>query len=125
MTPTLRCILAAASFLTLVFIVKKIRNSKVRLEDSLFWLAFALLLLLSSLFPQILEGLATVTGVYTTSNFVFLLFIFILIIKCFSLTIKVSQLDTKTKEIAQKLAIEQFERKNQTGSSDSAQPKIF
>lgn len=113
MTLTLRFILAITSFLTFLFIIRKIRNSKVRLEDSIFWLVLSAALLFCSIFPQALELLAGLVGTYSTSNFVFLLFIFVLLMKSFSLAIKVSQLETKTKEIAQKLAIEQFERKDQ------------
>lgn len=43
-------------------------------------------------------------------NFVFLLFIFILLIQSFSLTMRVSQADTKIRELTQQLAIEKFER---------------
>lgn len=112
MTPMLRLLLIIVSLIVLAFILKKIRDSKVRLEDSLFWFFFSILVLIASLFPQFFETLASLTGVYSTSNFVFLFFIFILLIKTFTLTIRVSQLDTKTKEIAQQLAIEKIERKS-------------
>lgn len=106
MTITLRILLACVSLITLIFVTKKVRDSKIKLEDSLFWFIFAVLLLIVSIFPQIFEALASIAGVYSTSNFVFLFFIFVLLIKCFTLTLRVSQLDTKVKEIAQQLAIE-------------------
>lgn len=112
MTLMLRLLLVTVSLIVLVFILKKVRDSKVRLEDSLFWFFFSILVLITSLFPQIFEALASLTGVYTTSNFVFLFFIFVLLIKTFTLTIRVSQLDTKVKEIAQQLSIEKLERKD-------------
>lgn len=111
MTLMLRLLLVTVSLIALIFILKKVRDSKVRLEDSLFWFFFSILVLVTSIFPQIFETLASLTGVYTTSNFVFLFFIFVLLIKTFTLTIRVSQLDTKVKEIAQQLAIEKIERK--------------
>ncbi len=110
MTITLRILLACVSLITLIFVTKKVRDSKIKLEDSLFWFIFAVLLLIVSIFPQIFEVLASIAGVYSTSNFVFLFFIFVLLIKCFTLTLRVSQLDTKVKEIAQQLAIEKKER---------------
>ena len=44
-------------------------------------------------------------------NFVFLFFIFILLIQSFNLTMRVSQADTKIRELTQQLAIEKFERR--------------
>ena len=110
MTTMLRIVLLLVSFCTMLFIIKKIRKSKIKLEDSIFWLIFAILLLLASVFPQLFEALAAVTGVYATSNFVFLFFIFVLLIKSFSMSVQISQLDTKIKELSQQLAIEKFER---------------
>ncbi len=40
----------------------------------------------------------------------FLFFIFILLIQCFTLNMRISQVDTKLKELTQQLAIEKFER---------------
>jgi hypothetical protein len=110
MTAMLRIVLLLVSFCTLLFIIKKIRKSKIKLEDSVFWLIFAILLLLGSIFPQFFEVLAAISGVYATSNFVFLFFIFVLLIKTFSMSVQVSQMDTKIKELSQQLAIEKFER---------------
>ena len=43
-------------------------------------------------------------------NFVFLFFIFVLLVQSFSLTMRISQADTKIRELTQQLAIEKFER---------------
>lgn len=119
MTPALRATLIIVSLLTFFFITKKVRNSKVRLEDSISWFLVSGLILLVSIFPQIFYALSKVVGTYSPSNFVFLFFIFILLIQVFSLTMRVSQADTKIKELSQRLAIEQFERHNaHNGESD-------
>lgn len=111
MTFTLRIALVLASFLVLCLVLRKIRNSQVRLEDAVFWLLFALALIVVSVFPQIFDFLASVAGVYSTTNFVFLFFIFVLLIKCLTMGIHISQLDTRVKELTQYLAIEKFERR--------------
>mgnify|MGYP002580666156 CR=1 FL=1 len=110
MTLSLRIVLIVASLLTLLFISKKVRSSKVKVEDSIFWFCFAGVLLLVSIFPQIFDFLAEITGVYSTVNFVFLLFIFVLLIQVFNLSMRISRADTKIKELTQQLAIEKFER---------------
>lgn len=79
MTLALRVVLIIVSFLTLVFIVRSIRNAKVKIEDSVLWFCFAGLLLVVSIFPGVFYWLASVTGIQTTSNFVFFsLFLFCL-----------------------------------------------
>ena len=110
MTLELRITLLVVSLLTLVFITRKVRDAKVRLEDSIFWFCIAGLLLLVSIFPGIFFFLSNVAGTYSTVNFVFLFFIFILLIQCFTLNMRISQVDTKLKELTQQLAIEKFER---------------
>ena len=110
MTLALRITLILVSFLTLLYIIRKIRASKLRLEDSLFWLCFAVLLLIVSIFPGIFYMLSSIVGTMSVSNFVFLFFIFVLLIECFTLSVRVSQLDTKLRNLTQQLAIEKYER---------------
>lgn len=110
MTLTLRVVLVLVSLMTLLFVMRKVRSSKIRLEDSMVWILFSGVLFVLSVFPGIFDFLAELAGVYSTVNFVFLFFIFVLLILCFSLNMKVSQMDTKIKELTQLLAIEKFER---------------
>ena len=110
MTTALRAALILVSFITLVFIMRKIRSSKVKLEDSMFWICFAALIFIFSLFPQIFYILSDLVGTYSPANFVFLFFIFVLLVQSFQLSMRVSQADTKIKELTQQLAIEKFER---------------
>lgn len=110
MTLELRIILVLASLLTLIFIAKKVRNSKVKLEDSIFWFCFAVLILLVSIFPEIFYVLSRITGTEAPVHFVFLFFIFVLLVQVFNLSLRVSQADTRIKELTQQLAIEKFER---------------
>ena len=98
MTLTLRVVLVLVSLMTLLFVMRKVRSSKIRLEDSMAWILFSGALFVLSVFPGIFDFL------------VFLFFIFVLLILCFSLNMKVSQMDTKIKELTQLLAIEKFER---------------
>lgn len=110
MTLALRATLIIVSLITLIFIAKKIRSSKVKVEDSIFWICFAAIIFLLSLFPQVFYWISGVVGTYAPVNFVFLFFIFVLLIQSFNLSMRVSQADTKIKELTQQLAIEKFER---------------
>lgn len=118
MTLTLRIVLFLVSLLTLTFVVKRVRNSKVRLEDSIVWFLFAGILFLLTIFPGVFDLLADLAGVYSTTNFVFLFFIFVLLVLCFNMSMRISQADTKIKELTQLLAIEKFERHQNDGVKD-------
>lgn len=106
----LRIGLIVVSILTLIFITRKVRNAKVKLEDSIFWFCVAFLLLILSIFPEIFFAISDFAGIISPANLVFLLFIFILLILGFNLSVHLSQTDTKLKELTQQLAIEKFER---------------
>lgn len=110
MTIELRIVLIVVSLLTLLFVSKRIRSSKVRLEDSIFWVCFAATIFILSIFPQVFYWISDLVGTYAPVNFVFLFFIFILLVQSFHLNMRVSQADTKIKELTQQLAIEKFER---------------
>lgn len=116
MTVVLRVILILVSFLTFFYILRKIRYSKIAIEESLFWIFFAAFLLLISVFPQLADFGANLLGIYSSTNFIFLAIIFILIIKIFSLSLKLAQLKDKVNAYMQEIAIEEEEQKNGRGN---------
>ena len=75
----------------------------------MFWVFFALLLVVFSVFPQAANWLSDLVGTMSTANFIFLLMIFLLLIKCFSMSMRISQLETKLKELVQKIALDDNE----------------
>lgn len=110
MSIVLRVGLIVVSLITLIFITRKVRDSKMKLEDSIFWFCIAFILLILSIFPQVFFAISDFAGIISPANLVFLLFIFILLILGFNLSAHLSQTDTKIKEITQQLAVEKFER---------------
>ena len=112
MTMLLRAVLIVVSILTTVLILRKIRQSKLQIEDSLFWIGFSFMLILFSVFPVVPTVLSELAGTYSTSNFIFLFVIFLLIVKLFHMSIKQSQMETRLKELVQKIAIEDKEQRD-------------
>ncbi|RDU22294.1 DUF2304 domain-containing protein [Anaerosacchariphilus polymeriproducens] len=107
MTILFRVVLIFVSFCTSFFILRKIRQAKMQIEDSIFWIIFAGAVLLISIFPKIADYCASVLGIYSTVNFIFLFMIFVLLIRNFYVTIKLSQLDGEIKELTQEIAVAQ------------------
>lgn len=105
MQPIFRIILVLVSWLTMWFMLRKIRQEKVQIEAAMFWVIVALILVVFSLFPSAADACARLLGIYSTPNFLFLLMIFLLMAKVFSLTLQVSQMESKQKELVQKIAL--------------------
>ena len=112
MTPLFRIVLIAASLLTLAGIVRKVRNAKVDIENSIFWIGFSALLLILSIFPKIAEFIADLLGIYSTVNFIFLFVIFVLLVHQFTNSIRISQLENRVKELTQEIAVRELRKKD-------------
>ena len=105
MSLVLRIVLIVVAILSFVFVLRKIRKAQVRIEDILFWLVVSLGALILGIFPQIAYWFSNILGIMSPVNFVYLVFIFVLLFKVFILTVQVSQLQEKLKDLAQNVAI--------------------
>ena len=109
MTGMLRVVLIVVSLTTMAYMMHKIRQAKVQIEAALFRVIFSLVLVVFAIFPPAADACARLLGIYSTPNFLFLSMIFLLMVKIFSMTIHISQLEEKQKELIQKMALDQKE----------------
>ena len=70
----------------------------------------ALILVVVSLFPAVADACAHLLGIYSTPNFLFLFMIFLLIVKVFGMTLQMSQMESRQKELVQRIALDQKDR---------------
>lgn len=105
MTSTMRILLLLAAVGTVTWILNKIRKLKVKMEDSIYWLFFAVILLLLGLFPEASYRLSDLFGVQSPANLIFLVVIFLMMEKIFTLSILVSQLEEKISVLASEVAL--------------------
>ncbi len=110
MTPTLRILCVICSALTFSGMAQQIKKSRIKIEDSIFWVLLSALLLFIAIFPDVASFLAHMLGFQATSNFVFCGLIAILLVKEFHHTMRISQLKHKVNELAQKEALDDYER---------------
>jgi len=115
----LSIILVIVSILVLIYIIRKIRVSKLNIIDSIFWIIVAVILLLMSIFPGIASFFASLLGIQTPLNFILILIIAILLLKVFLMSIHISQQNEKIKRLAQKIAYDEFEKKNDLSGRSS------
>ena len=101
MTFWFQIVLIFVSLATVTFILRGIRKSQVQINDSLFWIFFSLVLLVFSVFPKLAEIIARALGIVSAVNFIFLFIIFLLLINQYQLTVRLSKLDTKFKNLVQ------------------------
>ena len=116
----IRLLLVLGSFLTLLFVLRRVRQAKVQIEDSIFWLFFSVFLLLLSLFPEFTTLVAKRFGFVSGINVVYLSIIFLLLTKLFFLSMRVSRLDSTLRDLTQRVALD--EEKAERAKQATRQP---
>ena len=110
----LRIILIISAVLMFFYMIKKIRQAKLKIEYTIFWLLFAFVLIIMGIFPQIIYIVSEWIGFQSPVNMVFLMIIFILIMKNFLATLEISHLENKVDNLVQQIAIERLKDKEKT-----------
>ncbi|MBO5520062.1 MAG: DUF2304 domain-containing protein [Eubacterium sp.] len=113
MSNQFRVLLIFVAFLTAISILRKIRKEKVQIQYSIFWILFSALLIVLAVFPSILIRLSRALGIGSPANLVFLTIIFLLLLKSFNLTVEISALEVKLKELTQRIALKEEEAETQ------------
>ena len=118
MSMAMRILLVAGSLLTAFYVLRRVRKSRMRTEDSVFWLVFSLILVAMGLLPGWVTRLASWIGVMSAANLVFLIVIFLLIIKLFLMDQRISTLQRQVAETAQALAVQEREDEAEDGPGE-------
>ncbi len=105
MSTTLRILLLISSIVTAAWVLRRIRKNRVKQEDALYWVCFAVMLAVLGIFPEISYMMSDALGIQSPANFVFLAIIAILLEKLFTLSIQLSFLENKVEVMAAELAI--------------------
>ena len=116
MALSFRILLILVAVLLPFFVIRRIRKSSLRIEASIFWVVFSILLLIMAVFPEISIWAAGLLGVMSPANLVFAFIIFLLLVKGFTQSLEISGLEQKLENLTRKLALEEKER--ETASSE-------
>lgn len=106
MTIVLRILMIIGAFALMIFMLKRIRQSKLKIEYTVFWILFSGVLLIMGIFPKIFYAISKLIGFQSPINMIYLVIIFVLIVKLFFNTIQISQLENKVDSLAQEIAID-------------------
>lgn len=109
MSVILRVVLFSISLLTMIWIIKKVRQNNLQPNDAMNWVVFYVFVFLCSIFPVILINISKMLGVDSPANFVFLVIIFFLLINVFVLNIRISRLENKFSSYVKNEAVRKAE----------------
>lgn len=112
MSLMLRIILIITSFLLVLLVLRKIHKAKLSIDDAIYWIISAGVLFLISLFPQLVMYVSDFIGFQSPSNFVFLVIIFLIIVKLFTMTIQLSNEKRRLNQLIQTLALRDKDNEN-------------
>ena len=110
MTITLRIVLMIGSLISFVLCIAKIKQSKLKVENSVIWMVGSILLITMSIFSNAIEWIANKLGFMAPVNFVFLIIIAFLLIQAFIDNIRISTLNEKIKDLNHYIALKEKER---------------
>ncbi len=105
MPAVLRILLFISSFLSFIFVARRLKKSEVKLYDTTFWILLSAVFVVLSAFPGIGIGLAELIGVQSPVNLIFLIIIFCLLAHCFVQSLRFSALEDKFERFVEKDAL--------------------
>ena len=103
-----RIFLIIGSLATLLYFISNIRKSKLKINHSIFWMVFGLTLLLLSCIPGSIFYISQILGFQSPANLVYVIVIFMLTVKLFTTTMKLSKLSEQVTALTQELALHQM-----------------
>lgn len=113
----LQLILIGVTALFCVFILVVTQKKKLSYKYTLLWLTFGFVTLLCAIFPNIVKIISSILHVAEPTNTLFLVYIFLLIVIVFYISLAFSKLFQKVTTLIQENAIlsaklEELEKKN-------------
>lgn len=112
MTITLRVILIVCSIISFFLCIRKIKQSKLKVSNSVIWMVGSVILILMSIFSEGVQWISEKLGFMAPVNFVFLIMIGFLLIQLFIDNIRIFQLNEKIKDLDHYIALKEHEYKN-------------
>ena len=118
MSTTLRILLIVVSVIVAIYTLHKIRKAQLNIDDAFYWIIFSVLILVMSIFPGIVYFMANLFGIESPSNFVFLVIIFIVLVKMFGLSIELSIQKHRLNYLIQRTALMNYAEANKNKKAE-------
>ena len=108
MSSSVRILLLIGAVFTFLYVFKGVKKARFRAQETFFWLFLSLLFVLLGVFPGIVDWLSRTLGIMSPINLVFLVVIFLLLIKIFAMDRKIAKIEHQMTEMTQKIAIDKL-----------------
>lgn len=108
-----RLFLICGSLITFIYFIRGIRKNKLRIDHSIFWVVFGLMLLVLACVPNAFFWISRLFGFQSPSNMVYLIVVFLLVLKLFTTTVRLSKLSEQVAALTQELAIYRLDNEEQ------------
>ncbi|WP_416828558.1 DUF2304 domain-containing protein [Ectobacillus polymachus] len=109
MTIRLQALILIAVLIMFIQFINLLRKEKMELKYVLVWFAVLIGIAIVCLFPSIIDSVSSLLGIETPMNSLF--FFGFIFVSCllFSISVTISKLSVRVKELTQKVALYQFE----------------
>ena len=105
LSTSLKTAILVAIFIYFVILVLLLKQKRLTLRYTLLWMFSGLLMLLVTIFPQILEGVTRLLGIQLLSNALFAILFFCVLMILISLTSIISKQNESIKQLVQYTAM--------------------
>ena len=102
---TLRIALIISTLIYLFIILKAVKNKKIQVSFSVFWLLTGLMLIIALAIPNLITEISKFLGFELTTNMIFCVTIFIAFYLIFNLNIALSKEKNKNVELIQEISL--------------------
>ena len=106
----LMAMLVLASVISTFFVLQKLRKSKINIGEAIFWFLGSFMLIIIAIFPNTVLFISNVLNFDSPINLVFLIIIFLLLLKVFLLSLKMCEIQNKLRLLVQDYAIKEYEK---------------
>lgn len=93
----------------LLLLLNMIKKYELQLKYAILWLFVVVVMLIISIVPQLASLLADAIGFKTPSNFVFLIGILSIFVIMFSMTLAISSMSMKLRQVSQKVGLLEYQ----------------
>ena len=105
MSTTLKIALIFITIIYMFLILKSIRQKKINVSFSIFWLLTGVVLIIFVLIPNIIEWISKKLGFAAPSNMIFCITIFMAFYMIFNLTVAISKENKKNTLLVQEISL--------------------
>ena len=105
MTPTQRIFAAVVAFLLLIFVIDSIRRRRLEIQYAILWMIVAAGIVLLATWYSLLENVSRLIGAALPTTTLFLFGILILVLINIQFSMRISQLQTRLRLLAQEHAL--------------------